>query len=69
MQIDRINNIYKDHSFGVCGSGFGFEIKQVGVPLFDELHILVFTGCTVHSCDTAGLYLSLVVIFHDNIAP
>ena len=29
MQIDRINNIYKEHIFGVCGSGFGFEINEV----------------------------------------
>lgn len=34
MQIDRINNVYKDHSFGACGSGFGFEIKEVGDILF-----------------------------------
>jgi len=31
LQIDRINNIYKDHKFGHCGSGFGFEIKEVSV--------------------------------------
>jgi len=57
MQIDRINNIYKDHSFGICGSGFGFEIKQVGVSLFGELHTVVFTSCSVHSCDSTGRYL------------
>ena len=50
MQIDRINNIYKDHSFGICGSGFGFEIKQVGVPLFGKLHTVVFTSCQWNIC-------------------
>jgi len=34
LQIDRINNIYKDHSFGSCGSGFGFEIKEVIVHCY-----------------------------------
>ena len=31
LQIDRINNIYKDQSFGVCGAKFGFEIKEVSL--------------------------------------
>jgi len=31
LQIDRINNIYKVHNFSVCGSGFGFEIKEVSM--------------------------------------
>lgn len=35
LQIDRINNIFKDHSFGSCGSGFGFEIKEVIFSLFE----------------------------------
>lgn len=29
LQIDRINEIYRSHTFGVCGKGFGFEIKEV----------------------------------------
>jgi len=45
LQIDRINNIYKVHSFGACGSGFGFEIKEVCVytvvPLFDQFKSFV----------------------------
>jgi len=28
-QIDNINTIYKNTPFGTCGSGFGFEIKEV----------------------------------------
>ena len=42
-QIDRINNIYKGHSFGVCGSGFGFEIKQVRSPSLTNFVLLYCT--------------------------
>jgi len=31
LQIDRINNIYKHESFGGCGVGYEFEIKEVSV--------------------------------------